>query len=144
MGDLAGGGWLRLLERSQKRDGKDEMVVKTARGGGRYLTTTPDRAIFELRGLSDALKLFLVVPLFRAIHSRTVGRARLPAYTYAMCLDNDVEIMRQTLQLASKSKLKACIDDRSPFDFTNEGVRGAFRLQESRHARGKVVIRVGK
>ena len=31
-----------------------------------------------------------------------------------------------------------------PFPFTTEGVRAAFRLQESRHIHGKVVIETAK
>ena len=36
----------------------------------------------------------------------------------------------------------ACIDDSGPFPFTTEGIRDAFHLQASRHAKGKVVIKV--
>merc|ERR1711862_166509 len=101
---------------------------------------TPDNAIFELHGIWAALKLFLLMPLFRAIYSRLSGRSKLPAYTFAHSLDNDVDIMRETMKLASEGKLKACIDDRGPFEFTSEGAQSAFQLQESRHIRGKVVI----
>lgn len=140
--DLAGGGWLQLLEQSKTKNGKEMMIVKTAKEGGRYLTMTPDNYIFELNSIWDALKLFLFTPLFRATYSRLSSRTKLPAYTYAMSLDNDVEIMRETLKLSSEGKLEACIDDRGPFDFTTEGAQGAFQLQASRHVRGKVVISV--
>eukprot|EP00548_Thalassiothrix_antarctica_P006475 CAMPEP_0194148440 /NCGR_PEP_ID=MMETSP0152-20130528/32449_1 /TAXON_ID=1049557 /ORGANISM="Thalassiothrix antarctica, Strain L6-D1" /LENGTH=81 /DNA_ID=CAMNT_0038849999 /DNA_START=220 /DNA_END=465 /DNA_ORIENTATION=+ len=42
------------------------------------------------------------------------------------------------------STLKAVIDSREgrPFPFTTKGVRKAFRLQETRHIHGKVVIQV--
>ena len=76
-------------------------------------------------------------------NTRTVAyqrRKQLPAFTFAMSLDNDLDIMNETLQLAKDNKLKACVDDRGPFSFTTEGAREAFQLQESRHVRGKVVI----
>merc|ERR1711933_574241 len=68
--DLAGGGWLRLLEQSKKKDGEEMMIIKTRKEGGRYLTMTPDEAIFELHGVWAALKLFLFTPLYRALNSR--------------------------------------------------------------------------
>ena len=48
------------------------------------------------------------------------------------------------MTFASKGELKAVIDPNGPFDFTTDGVRQAFRLQESRHIQGKVVIQVSK
>lgn len=139
--DLAGGGWLRLLEQSEnKEDILEKMIVKTAKEGGRYLTTTPDEPLFELSGIGPALKLFLCTPLFRAMISRSIRKSKLPAYTYAMSLDNDDEIMTETLKLASEKKIEACVDERGPFEFTTDGAQEAFKLQASRHARGKVVI----
>lgn len=38
--------------------------------------------------------------------------------------------------------LKPVLDPSSPFDFTEEGVRKAMHLQKSKHAHGKVVIKV--
>lgn len=139
--DLAGGGWLRLLEQSKNEDENEAMIVKTAKEGGRYLTMTPDEPLFKINSIWEGMKLFLFTSLFRAIYSRLNDRAKLPAYTFAMSIDNDVQIMKETLKLASENKLKACIDDRGPFAFTTEGAQDAFKLQASRHVRGKVVIR---
>lgn len=142
--DLAGGGWLRLLEKQQQQqehNNMTRMIVKSAKEGGRYLTLVPDKHIYELHNIWQGLKLLLFRNLYRAFYSRTMGQAKLPAYTFAMSLDNRVEIMKETLQLASENKLKACVDDRGPFDFTTEGAQAAFQLQESRRVRGKVVIR---
>jgi hypothetical protein len=50
--------------------------------------------------------------------------------------------MTRTLQHASGGKLQPAMDERGPFPFTTEGVRAAFRLQESRHAHGKVIVHV--
>lgn len=137
--DLAGGGWPRLLAQSAA---KEQMIVKAASEGGRYLTTTPDEAIYKLGGIWDALKIFLFTSLWRAIYSRLTQRKSLPKYTYAMSLDNDISILKETMSLAEDKKLEACIDQRGPFNFTTEGVRDAFELLASRHAKGKVVIQV--
>uniref|UniRef100_A0A7S3PVZ1 Alcohol dehydrogenase-like C-terminal domain-containing protein n=1 Tax=Chaetoceros debilis TaxID=122233 RepID=A0A7S3PVZ1_9STRA len=141
--DLAGGGWLRLLEQSKTVAGRKLQVVKPSREGGRYLTLTPDTAHFELNSIWGALKLFLFVPLFRAMSSRFSKRANLPAFTYAT-LDNDAKIMNETLKLASEKKLKAVIDNRGPFEFTTDGVQKAFKVKDSRHVHGKVVISIPK
>jgi len=147
--DLSGGGWLRLLE--QRRTSTNnaatttsttKMIVKAAKDGGRYLTLVPDVYNFELHSIWQAMKLFLFANMYRHLSSRSIYRATLPAHTFAMSLDNDVEIMKETLKLASENKLKACIDDRGPFAFTTEGVQQAFELQASRHVRGKVVVTV--
>ena len=38
--------------------------------------------------------------------------------------------------------VQVIVDPAGPFPFTEAGVRSAFRLQESRHAHGKVVVLV--
>lgn len=140
--DLSGGGYLRLLEQSRMPNRNAHMIIKTASEGGRFLTMTPDNPLFEINGIWGALKLFLFTSLFRAMNTRLLKRTSMPSYSYVMALDNDLEIMAETLQLASEKKLKACIDDRGPFEFTTDGAQQAFKLKESRHMRGKVVIKV--
>lgn len=68
----------------------------------------------------------------------------LPSYTYAMSLENDVEVIKETLTLASKGKLKAVMDECGPFPFTIEGVQEAFEIQASHRAKGKgkIVIQI--
>jgi NADPH:quinone reductase-like Zn-dependent oxidoreductase len=44
--------------------------------------------------------------------------------------------------MAKEGKLKAVIDPAGPFPLTTQGVRQAFRLQESRHAKGKVIVKI--
>jgi hypothetical protein len=53
-------------------------------------------------------------------------------------------VVTRTFGLASEGKLVPSIDPSGPFPFTSEGVRRAFHLQKSRHAKGKVVIQVSK
>merc|ERR1712224_1171909 len=93
-----------------------------------------DTAIFEAHKLWPLLKLVMFVPLWRAIKSRLWARSKLPKYTFAMSLPGDREA----------GTLKAVIDPSGPFPFTTEGARKAFRVQESRHGKGKVIIRVSK
>jgi NADPH:quinone reductase-like Zn-dependent oxidoreductase len=137
--DLAGGGWLQLLDDFEKGA---PSIVKPASQGGRYLTTTPDTAIFEAHSVWPALKLFMFIPLGRAIFSRTWGRSKMPKYTFAMSLSEERQVVTCTLEYASKGTLKAVLDPKGPFPFTTEGARAAFRVQESRHGHGKIVITV--
>jgi len=135
--DLAGGSWLRLMEDSNNNV---RSIVKPASMGGRYLTLTPDEAIFEAKSLMGILKPFLFIPLWRAIKSRLWGRRSMPKYSFAHSLKFERTHLTHTMNLAQEGKLKACIDSRGPFPFTTDGVRKAFRLQETRHVKGKVVI----
>lgn len=136
--DLASGGWTRLLELHKNNE---KLVLKPASKGGRFLTTSLDEGWYDLHGIWPALKKFLFTPLWRASYSRFFWyRKSLPAFTFAMSLDDDLDIMNETLKLAKDKKLTACVDNRGPFSFTTSGAREAFQLQESRHIQGKVVI----
>lgn len=135
--DLASGGWPRLLEDERQRI---PSIVKPATLGGRYITTTPDSPIFEAHSLWELLQVFLFPALWRALYSRTWSRARLPGYTFGTALSSQRTFVTKSMDLFSSQKLKPVME--GPFPFTTEGVRSAFRLQESRHAHGKVVIHV--
>ncbi len=137
--DLASGGsWTKLMTMINNGEG---VVIKSAAEGGRFLTISGDEPWYELHGIWPALKKFLFVPLYRAFYSRAFwNKSKMPKYSFAFSLENDREIMRETMKLASEGDLKACIDGRGPFPFTTQGVRDAFELQESRHVEGKVVI----
>lgn len=137
--DLVGGIWPKLLNSKES----NKSIVKPANQGGRYLTTTPDSPIFEGHSIWQILKVFLFPALWRATYTRIgLSRSYLPQYSYVMGLPSTAEIVTRTLSLADQGKLVPCIDDSGPFQFTTEGVRDAFSLQASRHAKGKVVIRV--
>lgn len=139
--DLSAGGWLKL---TKDYEAGIKSIVKPASQGGRYLTVTPDTAIFEAHSVWPVLKMFLWVPLWRALKARTWARSRLPKYTFAMSLPQERDVMTKTMDFAAKGTLKAVIDPKGPFSFTTEGARKAFRLQESRHIHGKVVVQVSK
>ena len=137
--DLASGAWPKIAERAAA--GKP-LIVKTASEGGRFWTPTPDVAIFEAHGILQILNIFMWPSLGRAISSRLWRRWKMPKFTYTMAIPSSGDVMTRTLNLAKEKKLKAVIDPSGPFPFTTEGVRAAFRLQESRHPKGKVVIHV--
>lgn len=139
--DLSGGSWLRLMK---DYNNKDKSIVKPASQGGRYLTLTGDEAIFEAHSMLQILKPFLFIPLWRFLKSRLWGRRRLPKYTYAFSIESERSHLTRTMNMAEDGTLKAAMDSRGPFSFTTEGVRKAFRLQETRHVHGKVVVQVRK
>jgi len=139
--DLAGGSWLRLIE---DYNNNVKSIVKANTEGGRYLTLTPDQAIFDAHSLMGILKPFLFIPVWRALKSRLWGRRHLPKYTFAHSLEFERTHLTRTMNMAEKGTLKAVMDSRGPFSFTTEGVRKAFRLQETRHVHGKVIVQVKK
>jgi NADPH:quinone reductase-like Zn-dependent oxidoreductase len=139
--DLVGGVWPKLIHTTDK----PKSIVKSSNQGGRYLTTTPDDAIFQGRSIWQILKVFLFPAIWRATYTRIgFSRSYLPKYSYVIGLPSTAEIVTRTLSLADEGKLVPCIDSNGPFPFTTEGVRDAFRLQASRHAKGKVVIKVAE
>jgi NADPH:quinone reductase-like Zn-dependent oxidoreductase len=137
--DLAAGGWLQLL--GSRRNGHS-LIVKSCAAGGRYITTTPDSPTFSLGSIWGLLRVFLFPALWRAALSRTWYRRQLPAYSYALALPEDNPVMLRTMALADDASLQAVVDPAGPFALTTDGIRRAFRLLESRHAQGKVVIQI--
>ena len=135
--DLASGGWLKLLEKSES---STESIVKPANEGGRYLTLCPDEPKFEAHTWWAVLKIFLFPAVWRAMYSRLTTRGRLPKYTYAIGLPSKRTDLDRILQFVSDGQVVPCVD--RSFPFTTEGIVEAFKLQESRHVKGKVVISV--
>jgi NADPH:quinone reductase-like Zn-dependent oxidoreductase len=138
--DLASGGWSNINDSVRQ---KVPLIVKTAANGGKFLTPTPTTATFEMHGVWDMLH-FIIPPLYRAIASRIWRRFSVPKYSFIMGLPSTRDVITRTLELAKQGTVKAVSDPLGPFPFTTTGVRQAFRLQESRHMRGKVVIRVSE
>jgi NADPH:quinone reductase-like Zn-dependent oxidoreductase len=109
--DLSAGGWLKLIK---SNDAKTKSIIKPATEGGRFLTVTPDTAIFEAHSVPAIMKIFLWIPIWRAIKSRTWGRRNLPSYTFAMSLPGDRSVMTKTMNLASKG-MDVCQNSRNFF-----------------------------
>jgi len=139
--DLASGGWPKLLKKMQS---KEEMIVKPASQGGRFLTTSIDTAWFELNSIGMALVEFVLKNKWRSLYSRLWYRSKLPAFAFTMNLSQDTSIMEETLRLASEHKIKACLDERGPFSFDAMSVQRAFDIQESCHVHGKLVVSICK
>lgn len=137
--DMASGGWPKLVERASANK---PLIVKTASKGGRFWTATMDTPTFEMRSVWQMFRIFLGPALGRAISTRLWKRWKLPKFTYLLGLPDKGNVMTRTLELVEEKTLKPVLDPKGPFPFTTEGVRDAFRLQESRHAKGKVVIHV--
>mmetsp|Transcript_3 Transcript_3/g.4 ORF Transcript_3/g.4 Transcript_3/m.4 type:complete len:396 (+) Transcript_3:90-1277(+) len=135
--DLASGGWPALLKH---RSSRNKMIVKPASRGGRFITITVDTPEFEGNFFS-MLAIFLFKPLGRKIWSRLpFQRTSVPAFTHTMALPETREIMTKTMRLAKEGEVEAVVD--GPYPMTTEGVQKAFHKLKSRHANGKVVIKV--
>lgn len=67
---------------------------------------------------------------------------RLPLWVVPAALKLEEGDFAGLFQDVTDGKLQPVLDPSSPFDFTEEGVRKAFRLQQSIHAHGKVVIKI--
>jgi len=140
--DLAGGGYARLEERAAQNE---PLVVKSAVDGGRFITTVPTAGpTYEIHSWGAVIKLFLLSGLWKAAISRTWNRKKLPAYTFALAIPMERARATRPMELAAANKIQAVTDPAGPFPFTTEGVRAAFRKQQSRHAHGKVVISVAE
>jgi NADPH:quinone reductase-like Zn-dependent oxidoreductase len=138
--DFVGGGFQRLEERVKANE---PIPVKTAAEGGRFITTVPPIGpTYEIHGWLQLIRCFLLPPLWKAFISRTWYRRRLPAYTMGLVIPMERRRASRPMELAEDGQLKAVVDPEGPFPFTTQGVRDAFRKQQSRHAHGKVVIRV--
>lgn len=135
--DFASGGWPHLLQDARQNV---QSIVKPAKLGGRYITTSPDSPTYEAHSMWKVLKIFLFPALWRAFYSRTWYRSSLPGFTFGLALSVNRKFVSQAMDLAASNKLKPVME--GPFPFTTQGVRSAFRLQESRHPQGKVVIHV--
>jgi NADPH:quinone reductase-like Zn-dependent oxidoreductase len=138
--DFAGGGYQRLEECVQRNE---PLIVQPASMGGRFITTVPLHGpIYEVHSIWAALKIFLFPSLWKAMTSRTFTRSKLPKYSFSLAINDDRTPATKVMEYAENGSLTAVVDERGPFPLTTEGIRHAFRLQESRHAHGKVVIQV--
>jgi NADPH:quinone reductase-like Zn-dependent oxidoreductase len=140
--DLAGFGYARLQECvSQKKP----LIVKTGKHGGRFITTVPPVGpIYEIDSIYQMVSVFILPLLWTTIVSRMFHRSTLPVYDFAMGLPETRDCVTRAFEYAKAGQLTAVMDPTGPFEFTTQGVRSAFHLQKSQHAKGKVVIRIAK
>lgn len=93
----------------------------------------------EAHGWTDFIKLGLTF-MGRMLYSRI--HFNLPKWVAPEALKLEDGDLAELFQDVVKGELKPVMDPSSPFPFTEEGVRQAMHLQQSRHAHGKVVIQV--
>jgi len=112
-------------------------VLKGAHDGGRCLAIH-HAARIVMHGWVDLVRWSV-----RAAARVAVNRCRRAEPRYIDFIGRvDGGVLREVLAAAADGTLRAVIEPAGPFPQTTEGVRAAFNLHASRHARGKVVIRV--
>jgi NADPH:quinone reductase-like Zn-dependent oxidoreductase len=67
----------------------------------------------------------------------------LPRYTAVLVMP-DTASLKAAMELCGSGAVKIVLDPSSPFAFTLEEVKSAFKLQASGHAHGRVVIKVSE
>lgn len=110
------------------------------RRGGTYVSL--------LTGVETDLEIHSCLDVTRVM-AWVVGRMlwtrlnpRLPRWVVPAALKLEEGDLAELFQDVTDGKLQPVLDPSSPFDFTAEGVRMAFHLQQSIHAHGKVVIKI--
>ena len=131
--DLASGGWPQCLDAADS----GPLIVKPASSGGRYLATTLDTAYYEIHSYWQMLMVFAFPLLWKAFVSRTLYRSKLPKFSFCLNLPDTHEVVTDMLEHHREGRLRPIYQT---YDFTTDGIREAFRVQESRHTPGKVVI----
>ncbi|CAM9952846.1 unnamed protein product [Sphacelaria rigidula] len=114
-------------------------ALKPGRKGGRYIViASTDEPKF--RTLWEGLRLFMPT-LWRMLWT-TLNRWK-PSYKLVICdpVEGDWPELKTSVE---EKRLKPVLDPASPFPFTIEGVKQAFALQASKHAHGKVVIKLAE
>ena len=116
-------------------------VLKRRRDGGRFVAVSGDvndplvKTVPQLIGFIGGLMWCL---LWRPLWAALTGAPSYSAITsFASALD-----IREILGLVEAGKLRAVIDERGPFPFSEDGVRDALGLQQSGRGHGKVVVDV--
>ncbi|CAJ1954901.1 unnamed protein product [Cylindrotheca closterium] len=67
-----------------------------------------------------------------------------PKWEIPQGLDLPPGHLKKVLGDVESGKVRVILDSAGPFQFTSAGVRAAMRLQQSKHAHGKVVIEIAK
>lgn len=82
----------------------------------------------------------MFVPILWRLTWTSINRF-LPTYKLVMS-EPTAEDLNKLSDLVREKRLKPVLESRSPFPFTVEGVRDAYRLMMSKHAHGKVVVKI--
>jgi NADPH:quinone reductase-like Zn-dependent oxidoreductase len=107
---------------------------------GKYVSLlTGVETDMEAHNLWDMLKAMTTV-LGRMLYSRL--HPGLPPWILPPALTLEDGDLKAVLDDVAEGRLLPLVDPASPFPFTEQGVRQAMALQKSKHAHGKVVIKV--
>lgn len=140
----ASGLWLQMLANSRSKNPL-KSIVKPSSQGGRYITSTPDAPKFEAKSFWPILKLFLFQPVWRSLWYSKFNpftRNKMPAYVAAKGLPDTRDIITRTMKLAQDGKLQGVVE--GPYPMTTIGVHEAFQSLQSRHCKGKAVVKVAE
>ncbi|CAN0256241.1 unnamed protein product [Pylaiella littoralis] len=112
-------------------------VLKSGWNGGRYIciATNDDP---QIHSVWQVTKMF--VPILWRSGYTLINRLR-PRYKL-MISDPIAQDLADLAELVTAGRLNPVLDPASPFPFTADGVKAAFKLQASKHAHGKVVVTV--
>ena len=96
----------------------------------------------ELRNFWIDMPKFMFKFIGRMLYSRL--HPRVPKWVIPEALALKDGDLRDLLQDVQEGRLKPILDPASPFEFTQDSVRKAMKLQKSIHAHGKVVIKIAE
>jgi len=104
---------------------------------GHYVTFCGDDPHPQIHSSWDVAKMMT------RILSRVVWtRLRPPKYTYHIGLSTEDDALTKLAALVDDGNLTVVLDPATPVPFEIEPIRDAFKLQQSRHAFGKIVVQV--
>ncbi|CAM9540861.1 unnamed protein product [Scytosiphon promiscuus] len=138
--DLVEKGW----DRVTSQEGRAGPIVKTGRQGGRFVTMVPPCGKwFDGHSMWQIANVFAFPVLSKVIGTSLWPWGR-PTYKFAFGLgvDAEREPFTELFALIEGGKVRVVLDGGRPRAFTTEEVRAAFKMQESEHAHGKVVVQI--
>lgn len=118
---------------------KQDHLLKTGYQGGVFLSVVGLNHTFELHTLYQVLGIMNSMigrPLYTKINS-----CCMPRYIMLFGAPRNHSLL-ELIRLYEKTPFKVILDPSSPFPFTEEGVKSAYKLQGSRRAHGKVVVAI--
>jgi NADPH:quinone reductase-like Zn-dependent oxidoreductase len=116
-------------------------ALKRSSDNGRFVALTFDNPLMQVHNYWQLVR-FVSNIAGRAFWNRLVQRS-IPYYRLPPdALKVSPASFKTLVDHVEAKRLKVVIDPKGPFEFTQTGVTEAFKLQASRHAHGKVVVRV--
>jgi len=97
-------------------------------------------ALSKIHSYWQAIKVFVFPIVARGTWS--FFNRWIPRHRFINGLPEDRAVMTRLFSHVQSGRISVVLDTGSPYPFTTEGVRRAYRVQESRHGHGKVVVQV--